>query len=60
MRRAYTIIVLASVLVILAVLVEGAGLAKNEPYNPVIDPSQRRSTTLSIRSNPAQFIPTRV
>lgn len=39
MRRAYTIIVLASVLVILAVLVEGAGLAKNEPYNPVIDPA---------------------
>ncbi len=39
MRRARTISPVAFILAIFAVLVGGIGLAKNEPYNPVIDPA---------------------
>jgi hypothetical protein len=39
MRRVYTIAVVAFILAIFVVLVGDVGLAKNKPYNPVIDPA---------------------
>jgi hypothetical protein len=39
MRRVYTIAVVTFILAIFVVLVGDVGLAKNKPYNPVIDPA---------------------